>query len=74
MCEFHDSNCNGFGDKWWTDKCTYFSSIDLHFITFVQCSQTHTHSHILMHKYTETDSHFIAQDTSLLVLENVAST
>ena len=29
MCEFHDSNCNGFGDMWWTDKCTYFSSIDL---------------------------------------------
>ena len=28
MCEFHDSNCNGFGDIWWTDKCTYFSSID----------------------------------------------
>ena len=28
MCAFHDSNCNGFGDVWWTDKCTYFSSID----------------------------------------------
>ena len=28
MCEFHDSNCNGFGDMWWTDKCIYFSSID----------------------------------------------
>ena len=28
MCEFHDANCNGFGDMWWTDKCTYFSSID----------------------------------------------
>ena len=28
MCAFHDSNCNGFGDMWWTDKCTYFSSID----------------------------------------------
>ena len=27
MCAFHDSNCNGFGDMWWTDKCTYFSSI-----------------------------------------------
>ena len=26
MCEFHDSNCNGFGDMWWTDKCIYFSS------------------------------------------------
>ena len=25
MCEFHDSKCNGFGDMWWTDKCTYFS-------------------------------------------------
>ena len=29
MCEFHDCNCNGFGDMWWTDKCTYFSSIDV---------------------------------------------
>ena len=28
MCAFHDSKCNGFGDMWWTDKCTYFSSID----------------------------------------------
>ena len=28
MCEFRDSNCNGFGDMWWTDKCTYFSSIE----------------------------------------------
>ena len=28
MCAFHDSNCNGFGDMWWTGKCTYFSSID----------------------------------------------
>ena len=26
MCEFHDSNCNGFGDMWWTDICIYFSS------------------------------------------------
>ena len=23
MCEFHDSNCNGFWDMWWT--YTYFS-------------------------------------------------
>ena len=29
MCEFHDCNGNGFGDMWWTDKCTYFSSIDI---------------------------------------------
>ena len=29
MCEFQESNCNGFGDMWWTDKCTYFSSIDV---------------------------------------------
>ena len=28
MCEFHDCNCNGLGDIWWTDKCMYFSSID----------------------------------------------
>ena len=27
MCEFHDCNCNGLGDIWWTDKCMYFSSI-----------------------------------------------
>ena len=26
MCEFRDSNCNGFGDMWWTDKCINFSS------------------------------------------------
>ena len=26
MCEFQESNINGFGDMWWTDKCTYFSS------------------------------------------------
>ena len=25
MCEFHDSNCNGLGDMWWTDR---FSIID----------------------------------------------
>ena len=36
MCEFHDSNCNGFGDMWWTDKCTYFSSsIDRARITLI---------------------------------------
>ena len=29
MCEFHDSNDNGFGDIWWTDKLIYFSSIDV---------------------------------------------
>ena len=28
MCEFHDSNGNGLGDIWWTDKFIYFSSID----------------------------------------------
>ena len=28
MCEFQESNCNGFGECWWTDKCIYFSSID----------------------------------------------
>ena len=28
MCEFHDSNSNGFGDIGWTDKLIYFSSID----------------------------------------------
>ena len=29
MCEFHDCNCNDLGDIWWTDKCMYFSSIDI---------------------------------------------
>ena len=29
MCEFHDSNCNGLGDMWWTDTCIYFSIIDV---------------------------------------------
>ena len=29
MCEFHDCNCNGLGDISWTDKCMYFSSIDV---------------------------------------------
>ena len=29
MYEFHDSNGNGFGDIWWTDKLIYFSSIDV---------------------------------------------
>ena len=28
MCEFHNSNSNGLGDIWWTDKFSYFSSID----------------------------------------------
>ena len=28
MCEFHDSNGNGFGDIWGTDKPIYFSIID----------------------------------------------
>ena len=27
MCEFHDSNGNGFGDIWWTDKHFYLSNI-----------------------------------------------
>ena len=29
-CEFRDSNGNGFGDIWWTDKLIYLSSIDGH--------------------------------------------
>ena len=29
MCEFHDSNGNGFGDIWWIDKLIYFSCIDI---------------------------------------------
>ena len=37
MCEFHDSNCNGFGDMWWTDKCTYLSSIDVGCPNTVNC-------------------------------------
>ena len=27
MCEFHDSNGNGFADIWRTDKLIYFSII-----------------------------------------------
>ena len=29
MCEFHDSNGNGFRDMWWTDKLIYYSSKDV---------------------------------------------
>ena len=29
MCEFRDSNGNGLGDIWWTDKLIYFSIIDV---------------------------------------------
>ena len=36
MCTFHDSNCNGFGDMWWTDKCTYFSIDDYLYTIFDQ--------------------------------------
>ena len=28
MCEYHDSNGNGFVDTGWADKYIYFSSID----------------------------------------------
>ena len=35
MCEFHDCNCNGLGDIWWTDKCMYFSSIDIIFMCYI---------------------------------------
>ena len=28
MCKLYGSNGNGFGDIWWTDNPTYFSSID----------------------------------------------
>ena len=34
MCEFHDSNGNGLGDIWWTDKLIYFSIIDGFEFTF----------------------------------------
>ena len=44
MCGFHDSNCNGFGDMWWTDKCTYFSSIDVHNTSLFNMSTTHCYS------------------------------
>ena len=36
MCEFHNSNSNGLGDIWWTDKCSYFSSIDCPDIQFIR--------------------------------------
>ena len=41
MCEFHGSNCNGLGDSWWTDKCTYFSSIDSGFRTRLLVLEQH---------------------------------
>ena len=31
MCEFNDSNGNGFGDIWCTDKLIYFSIIDYYY-------------------------------------------
>ena len=34
MCEFHDSNGNGLGDFWWTDKSIYFSNIDVSKVVF----------------------------------------
>ena len=51
MCEFHDANCNGLGDMWWTDKCMYFSSIDLYIgslvsfydYLFIHCIGTRTY-------------------------------
>ena len=36
MCEFHDSNDNGFGDIWRTDKLIYFSNIDIHLYYYEQ--------------------------------------
>ena len=42
MCEFHDANCNGLGDIWWTDKCMYFSSIDSHGLEEVSSQKTAT--------------------------------
>ena len=42
MCKFHDSNGNGFGDIWWTDELTYFSSID--YCIFIRVSLTSTFS------------------------------
>ena len=37
MCEFHDSNGNGFRDMWWTDKCIYFSSRPYRLYLSVEC-------------------------------------
>ena len=31
MSEFHEFNCNGFGDMWWTVRCTYFSCRPIEF-------------------------------------------
>ena len=36
MCEFHDSDGNGLGDIWWTDKLIYFSIIDIGAIDVVR--------------------------------------
>ena len=37
MREFHDCNCNGLGDIWWTDKCMYFCSIDYVCVCAYRC-------------------------------------
>ena len=59
MCEFHDSNGNGYGDIWWTDKLLCFSSIDGQngvysmdkkglFIFIIKCTFT---SHVMFSTY-----------------------
>ena len=50
MCEFQDSNGNGFGDIWWTDKLIYFSSrpIDVRYIgIFLKCRTSGASSDVL---------------------------
>ena len=41
MWEFHDSNGNGLGDMWWTEKFIYFSILDK-IIDFMYCRNTAT--------------------------------
>ena len=40
MCEFHDSNGNGLGYIWWTDKVVYFSIIYTRVATHLARSDT----------------------------------
>ena len=42
--EFHDTNGNGFGDIWWTDKLIYFSSMPYRLAKPRSETDTHTYT------------------------------
>ena len=52
MCEFHNSNSNGLGDIWWTDKCMYFSSIDYIWLILCVVLITLLHGLLMMNVYS----------------------